>query len=370
MSGARVAGRELGREDLEAAVLGGLLLSSGGTGVASSARHRGLGEDALARGKVRLLPLEQFAADDALLVATAVGAPGAAGARTRPQDAIDAALALQAACGRRLAGVMASHVPGMYTWTIAAGLGIPLADAATNGRAHPTERMGGMGLAADPAATIWQAGHSAGGPGEPPLSVLVHGHPNRTSQVLRAAAVQNGGLINAVRGPFDADFVRRRGAPGSISFALGLGEAMRAAQGPARVAAAAAFLGGEVLIEGEVAANAVAYAAGFEVGTLTVRAGTRRVTLGVYNEFMTAEEDGRRISSFPDFLGSLDPASGDPVSIMMLTPGTPVAIVAAARARIPLGAGVFDASVYAEAEAAMGMELAKFALSSHAAPEQ
>ena len=34
----------------------------------------------------------------------------------------DAALALQAACGRRLAGVMASHVPGMYTWTIAAGL--------------------------------------------------------------------------------------------------------------------------------------------------------------------------------------------------------------------------------------------------------
>jgi len=352
--------RVLGPADLESAILGGLLLSAGGSGVAASPRHRRLGEEALARGKVRLTPLDKFDESDWLAVATAVGAPGANKARTRPQDSIDAALALQSASGCKLSGVMAAHVPGMYAWTIAAGLDIPLADAATNGRAHPTEPMGAMGQISDPQASIWQAG--VAGEAEPPLSVVTRGHPARTSHILRAASAQNGGLLNSVRGPFEARFVRAKGAPGSISFALALGEAMRAARGSARVAAAAKHLGGEVMIEGEVSENSVAYADGFETGTLTVSADARSVRLGVYNEFMTAEENGKRIASFPDLLASLDPASGDPVAVSALPVGTRVAIVSAPRSRIPLGAGVFDPAVYPQAEAAMKMELARFAL--------
>jgi hypothetical protein len=34
------------------------------------------------------------------------------------------------------------HVPGMYAWLVAAELGIALADAACNGRGHPTVKMG------------------------------------------------------------------------------------------------------------------------------------------------------------------------------------------------------------------------------------
>lgn len=355
-----MSGRLLHRADLDAAVLGGLLLSSGGSGMASSARHRALGEEALALGAVRLLPLADFADDDALIVATAVGAPGTSGARTRPADAVAAARAVEAACGRKLVGAMVAHVPGMYAWTIAAGLGIALADAGTNGRAHPTERMGGMGLASKADAALWQAAHAAGGDGEPPLSVLAHGHPSRTSHILRAASVQNGGLINAARGPFSAAFVREHGAPGAISFALALGEAMKAASGTARIAAAAKQLGGEVLIDGEVAENTVRYEGGFDIGSVTVQSGARRVQLGVYNEFMTADEAGARLSTFPDFLGSLDAASGDPVAIAALRPGARVAVVSAPRSRIPLGAGVFDRAVYAEVEAAMGVPLSPY----------
>lgn len=352
--------RILGPADLESAILGGLLLSAGGSGVAASPRHRRLGEEALARGKVRLVPLDQFADGDWLAVATAVGAPGANQARTRPQDSIDAASALQSASGKKLAGVMAAHVPGMYAWTIAAGLDIPMADAATNGRAHPTEPMGAMGQISDPTATIWQAG--VAGEAEPPLSVVAHGHPARTSHVLRAASAQNGGLINSARGPFEARFVRAKGAPGSISYALALGEAMRAANGSARVGAAARHLGGMVLIDGEVSENSVTYAAGFETGWLTVSAGGRKVRLSVYNEFMTAEEDGKRTVSFPDLLASLDPASGDPVAVSTLVKGARVAIVSAPRSRIPLGAGVFDPAVYPQAEAALNIELASYAM--------
>jgi DUF917 family protein len=344
--------RKLDGAALEAAVLGGLVLSAGGSGLASSARHRTLGEAALAAGPVCLQPMDGFADDDALLVATAVGAPGHAAARTEPRDAVDAARALIDASGCEPKGVIPGHVPGLYAWIIAAALGIPVADAATNGRAHPTVKMGGMGLASQPGTTIWQAGSAKG------LRVLVHGDLMKTSNVMRAAAVENGGLINAVRGPFAADFVRANGAPGAISFALALGEAMLMAKNASRVGAAARFLKGSVLVEGEVSENTVVYKGGFDVGSIRIG----DMTLGVYNEFMTAEAAGRRLASFPDFLGSLDPESGAPVAISALKSGTRIAIVTTQMRNIPLGAGVFDPAVYPEVEAAMGLELASYAL--------
>jgi len=331
---------------LDATIHGGLLLSAGGSGMASSARHRRFGEEALKTGAVRLAPVAQLKPDDALLVSTAVGAPGASGARTEPKDAVDAARALIAASRCEPKGVIPGHVPGMYAWTIAAALGIPLVDAATNGRAHPTQKMGGMGLASQPDAMLWQAGSAAG------LQAVVHGNLVKTSNVMRAAAVQNGGLINAVRGPFSAGFVMKQGAPRAISFCLELGERMRARG----VAGAVDFLKGSVLVEGEVTENNVAYREGFDVGTLRVGG----VTLGVYNEFMIAERRGERLATFPDFLGSLDPASGEPLAIAELKPGRRVAVVFSASENIPLGAGVFDAAVYPEVEAAMGAELARY----------
>lgn len=346
--------RTLDARALEAAILGGLLLSAGGSGASSAGRHRKLGEEALAIGPVRLSEMVSYSEEDALLVATAVGAPGAQGARTEPRDAVDAASALIEASGCIARGVIPGHVPGLYAWVIAAALDIPLADAATNGRAHPTVKMGGMGLASQAGSTLWQAGCSRSGA----LRVLVHGDLIKTSNVMRAAAVQNGGLINAVRGPFSAGFVRRHGASGSISFALQLGEAMLAARGAARVAAAAAWLKGEVLVSSEVTENSVTYHGGFDVGTIRVG----EVRLGVYNELMTAEAHGKRLATFPDFLGSVDPESGDPLAISALQPGRRVAIIASSMRNIPLGAGVFDPAVYPEVEAAMGVELASYAL--------
>ena len=339
--------RTLTAADLDAAILGGLLLSAGGSGMASSARHRQLGEEALERGRVALVSLEEFEDDDELLVCTAIGAPGAAwgpaGARTEPQDAVDAANALVGASGCIPRGVIPGHVPGMYAWTIAASLNIPLADAASNGRAHPTQKMGGMGLASKADAMLWQAASAAG------LRAVVHGNLVKTSNVMRAVSVQNGGLINAVRGPFHAGFVRQHGAPRSITFCLALGERMRGNG----LSGAADFLKASVLVEGTVAENDVVYREGFDVGKLRVG----NVTLGVYNEFMTAERNGERLATFPDFLGSLDPASGEPLAISELKPGRRVAILYASRKHIPLGAGVFDPAVYPEVEAAMGVKL-------------
>jgi DUF917 family protein len=346
--------RRLEGPDLEAAILGGLVLSAGGSGLASSQRHRTLGEAALREGPVHLSPLERLSDDDAVLVATAVGAPGQARARTEPRDAVDAARALIEASGCEPKGVIPGHVPGLYAWIIASALGIPLVDAATNGRAHPTVKMGGMGLASQPQATLWQAGCAQG------FRVLVHGDLMKTSNVMRAAAVQNGGLINAVRGPFGAAFLRRNGAPGAISFALGFGAAMLSERADARVAAAVRYLNATILVDGEVRQNTVRYESGFDVGAIRIG----DVTLGVYNELMSADSGARRLASFPDLLASLDPLSGAPIAISALTPGTRVAILAAHRRYIPLGAGVYDRAAYPEVEAAMGIDLATYAFNS------
>jgi len=350
--------RRFGAVDLEAAILGGLVLSAGGSGRGSASRHRRLGEAALAYGSVSFATLDEFDDDDVLLVSTAVGAPGQGKANTEPRDAVEAAHAVLAASGVDPGGVIPGHVPGLYAWVIASALGVPVADAATNGRAHPTVKMGAMGLASRPEVKIWQAGSASG---EAPFSVLVHGDVMRTSGVMRAAAVQNGGLINAVRGPFSVEFLRAHGAPGSITFAHGLGDAMLAASGAARVQAASDFLEG-VTYSGEVSANDVAYREGFEVGKVSVRTPRGLLVLGVYNEFMTATLDGTRIATFPDMLASFDAKTGEPVSVSEMKIGTAAAVVIAPSSSIPLGAGVFDPAVYPEVEKAMGEELARFAL--------
>jgi len=350
--------RNFSAEDLEAAILGGLVLSAGGSGRGSAGRHRRLGEAALSYGAVAFATLDEFDDDDALLVSTAVGAPGQGKANTEPRDAVEAAHAVLAASGADAGGVIPGHVPGLYAWVIASALGVPVVDAATNGRAHPTVQMGAMGLASRPEVKIWQAG-SAGG--DAPLSVLVHGDITRTSAVMRAAGIQNGGMINAVRGPFSVEFVRVHGAPGSIAFAHGLGDAMLAASGAARVNAASDFLKGETF-GGEVAANDVAYRDGFDVGRVSIRTPRGLLVLGVCNEFMTAMLDGTRIATFPDMLASFDARTGEPVSVSEMGVGTAAAVVIAPSRAIPLGAGVFDPAVYPEVEKAMGEEIARYAL--------
>ena len=337
--------RKFGVSDLEAAVLGGLVLSAGGSGRGSAGRHRRLGEAALSYGAVTFATLDELDDDDAILVSTAVGAPGAGKTNTEPRDAVEAAHAILAASGVDPGGVIPGHVPGLYAWVIASALGVPVVDAATNGRAHPTVKMGAMGLASRPEVKIWQAGAAAG---DAPLSVLVYGDVMKTSGVMRAAAIQNGGLMNAVRGPFSAGFVREHGAPG-------------ANKGAAQVQAAADFLKGESY-SGEVAANDVDYRDGFDVGRLSIRTPQGLLVLGVYNEFMTATLDGTRIATFPDMLASFDARTGEPVAVSEMKVGTAGAIVIAPSRSIPLGAGVFDPAVYPEVEKAMGEDIASYAL--------
>ena len=353
--------RKLSLEDVEAGLIGGLFLSAGGSGKRAVERNRVLARMALDYGDVCLVGLDEIDPDAPIITATAVGAPGFATRTIKPRDSIDAARELINRLDKPPVGVICGHVPGFNAWLVAAALGLSYVDAAANGRGHPTVKMGGMGLASRLDLSITQVAASGSEVEKNRLLLAVEGDIVRTSNLLRQAAVINGGLIYAARGPLTASFIRENGAPGAISFQLDLGRAMlAAATGADRVRATVEFLSGELLVEGEVVAHTVTYSAGFDVGQITVRGKDSDVVLGVYNEFMTADVDGVRVATFPDMIGTLDPASGEVISISEAQTGSRVTVITAHRSHFPVGKGALDPAVFPEVEKAMGIDMRSY----------
>src|SRR6516164_4498562 len=352
--------RNLGADDLEPALIGGLFLSAGGSGQGSADRHFVQGRMALDFGGVEFVGLDELDPGGTIITATAVGAPGFAKPTIAPRDCIDSARRLLALLEQPPVGVICGHVPGFNAWLVAAALGVPYVDAASNGRGHPTVKMGGMGLASRPDVSIFQVGCGGYQSDGSRLNVVVEGNIVRTSNVMRQAAVVNGGLIYAARGPLTAGFIKENGAPGAITFQLELGRAMLRPHGTDRVRAAVEFLGGTLLLQGEVSANTVTYSGGFDLGQMTVRGARGEAVLGIYNEYMTADIDGQRVATFPDMIGTLDPRTGEPVAISELTRGSQVAVIIAHRSKFPVGKGALDPVVFPEVEKAMGVDLRSY----------
>ena len=352
--------RTLTTDDLEAGLVGGLFLSAGGSGRNAVAKNRGLGQMALDYGGVRLAGIDELDPDAPIITATAVGAPGFSKWAIRPRDAINAARRLIDKMEKPPVGVICGHVPGFNAWLVAAALGLDYVDAASNGRGHPTVKMGGMGLASRLDLSITQVACSGSKAEDNELAVVAEGDIVRTSNLMRQAAVINGGLIYAARGPLSAGFIKENGAAGAITFQLDLGRAMLAAAGADRISATIEFLGGELLVDGEVTENTVTYGGGFDLGQMKVRGRSGEAVLGVYNEFMTADFGGKRVATFPDMIGTLDHQTGDVVSISESKPGSRVAVIVAHRSKFPLGKGALDPAVFPEVEKAMGVDLRSY----------
>jgi DUF917 family protein len=132
------------------------------------------------------------------------------------------------------------------------------------------------------------------------------------------------------------------------------------ADGAGRVQSAVEFLGGTLLLQGEVTSNTVAYAGGFDLGRMTIRGKSGEAVLGIYNEYMTADIDGQRVATFPDMIGTLDRQTGEPVAISDLPRGSSVAVIVAHRSKFPVGKGAVDPSVFPEVEQAMGVDLRSY----------
>ncbi len=364
-------GRILVEKDVEAAVKGGSVYAAGGGGWADHGRM--LGYAAVNVGKPELVSIEELGDDDWIATAAAIGAP----ASTTPWemqgiDYVKAVQLLQEALGDRLSGLIIGQNGKSSTlngWLPSAILGTKVVDAVGDIRAHPTGDMGSIGMAGSPEQMIQTA--VGGNRAENRyIELVVKGATAKISPVLRAAADQSGGFIASCRNPLRASYVRRNAALGGISMALKLGEAIIEAEkrsGSAVIDAICKTTGGHILAEGTITKKDVVYTKeAFDIGTITVGAGDKAVTLHVMNEYMAVDDaDGTRVATFPAVITTLS-EEGEPLSVGQLKGGMHVFILHVPKEIIPLSASVLDPTVYPPVEKAMGIEIARYALEAKA----
>ncbi|MFC5759968.1 DUF917 domain-containing protein [Rhizobium sp. GCM10022189] len=364
-------GRILVEKDVEAAVKGGSVYAAGGGGWADHGRM--LGYAAVNVGKPELVSIDELGDDDWIATAAAIGAP----ASTTPWemqgiDYVKAVQLLQEALGDRLSGLIIGQNGKSSTlngWLPSAILGTKVVDAVGDIRAHPTGDMGSIGMAGSPEQMIQTA--VGGNRAENRyIELVVKGATAKISPVLRAAADQSGGFIASCRNPLRASYVRRNAALGGISMALKLGEAIIEAEkrgGSAVIDAICKTTGGHILAEGTITKKDVVYTKeAFDIGTITVGAGDKAVTLHVMNEYMAVDDaDGTRVATFPAVITTLS-EEGEPLSVGQLKGGMHVFILHVPKQIIPLSASVLDPTVYPPVEKAMGIEIARYALEARA----
>ncbi len=354
--------RELDLNAVHAAVAGGSVLAAGGGGWVDHGML--VGTTAIQYGSPRLVTLDELAPDAMIATVSAIGAPAAIGWEMRPGDYVRALELLMEAVDEPIVGTVTAQNGSSTTcngWVASAVLGTVVVDAAGDGRAHPTGKMGSFGLAADDDYETVQAVAGGNRAENRYLEVVTRGTVRRTANVLRTASDMSGGFISCARNPLPASFVAEHAAVGAISFALSLGESILAAQdgGPeAMIQATADHLGGRILERGAVRAKTLRTENAFDIGTVAVG----ELELGFVNEYLTAESGGERLATFPDVLATLSPQTGRIISIANLREGDEVAVLHVPKANVPLGDGVREPSVYPEVEAMLGKPLAQYAL--------
>ncbi len=86
-----------------------------------------------------------------------------------------------------------------------------------------------------------------GGKGDNYLEFSVSGSLGKAASMVRKASVEAGGLVAVARNPVTAAYARQNGAPGAITQAIEVGEALLGAKGEAAIAAVVDKLGGKVV---------------------------------------------------------------------------------------------------------------------------
>lgn len=348
--------RELTPEDARHAVLGGGVLACGGGGW----KHHGelMGSLATSLDRPVLADVDELPPDTWVATVSAIGAPAARTWEIRPVDYVHALQELIKVADVPIGAVMTAQNGYSTTvngWIQSAVLGVKVLDTAGDVRAHPTGKLGGLGLGE-------RAGYESiqvvsGGNRE------LHGHflsinkgdLNTVDNVLRDISVRTGGFIASARNPVELDWVKATGAHGSISLALDLGRDLAAAQGgEAAVEAVAQRLGARVVDAGPLRIEKrMRTVGGWDHGTF--RIGDH--TVPYLNEYMAVDNAGGRVATYPDTIVILDRATGEGLAVKDAgRGGRDVVLLVADAGTLPVSASSIDTAGLAECEQIMGID--------------
>ncbi len=343
-------------ETVRAAAYGGAVLGGGGGGQIEEGLR--LGRLALELGRPRLLSLEELD-DKALLVTVAlVGAPSAARQYLEPMHLVRALELLMAHLDTPVVGLITNENGGMSTlngWLQSAITGLPLVDAPCNGRAHPTGLMGAMGLDQVTGYVARQAAVGGDLDACRHVRLYVEGSLASAARLVRQAAVETGGLVAVARNPVTVGYARQHAAPGAIQQAIEVGRALLEAASPHEAAQAACrALGGEVVGRARIMHVDLRTEGGFDVGRVELGGGYE---LTFWNEYMTLEQRGDRLATFPDLIMTFSTTRIRPLCSIELHEGQEVLLAWAPKERLRLGSGMRRPELFRVAEQAVGKEI-------------
>ncbi len=345
-------------------VMGGAVLGGGGGGTIKAGIERYT--LAVSMGQPSLVDLDDLEDKDMVVTASAVGAPAAKDRFFLPVDAIKALELVEDKLKMPIAGIITNEngpASGVNGWLQSAIKKIPMIDCAANGRAHPTGLMGAMGIhRLDNYRSIQSAvgGNPSAGKY---LEMLVEGNVDVSSNLVRQAAVQSGGLVMVVRDPLPVAYLKENAAPKAIKQAMRIGQSMIDAlnKGPsAIISTVVESTQGEIFCEGKIKSLQLATIGGYDIGRLKV-IGDRTVYISFWNEFMTVEtEEGFRHATFPDLITLVSLDSGLPLASAEIKNGDNVAVLIVPKNKMILGKGACLPETIGEAEKAIDKEMYKY----------
>ncbi|GAB2563510.1 DUF917 family protein [Leucobacter ruminantium] len=348
--------RELTRDDARAAVRGGGVLACGGGGW----KHHGelMGEMATGINRPVLASIDELPEDTMVATVTAIGAPASRDWEIRPVDYVHALQTLIEHTGVKIGAVMTAqngYSTTLNGWIQSSMLGVKVLDAAGDVRAHPTGKLGSLGLEEREGYVSTQV--VSGGNRE------LHGHfrsinegrINTCDDVLRDISVRTGGFIAAARNPVELGWVRDNAAHGAISLAIDLGHAMiEADRGDGLVETVARRLGGTLLDRGPLRIErGLETFGGWDRGTF--RVGDH--SIAYLNEYMTVDRAGERVATYPDTIVLVDVEAGEGVAVKDVGEGgRDTALIVVPASRLPVSSSAIDRTGLAECEQIMGVE--------------
>ena len=176
------------------------------------------------------------------------------------------------------------------------------------------------------------------------------GRQHRIDRLVRAAAVEAGGLVAVIRNPVKASFLQKNSAVGGLSLAIETGR--RYSQGLEKsvengVQEVCEFLGGEILAHGPVEEYQLRSEGGFDVGVVKIGG----YEMSFWNEYMTVDgPDGQRRGTFPDLIMTFDSQTGRPTPTSDLKQGQEVYLIHVGYQHLKLAAPMFDKDLLAGVE--------------------
>ncbi len=350
----------LDNEILDYAVLGGTILGGGGGG--DPKKGKKYAQIAVNYSELFLKDINSLNNDDILITASLVGAPNAENQYMTAKDIVQTIEILQKNYNGKIAGIITNEQGGEATtngWLQASICGLPIIDAPCNGRAHPTGVMGSIGLHKVEDYITIQACVGGNPNTGNRVSCSFEGTIEHTSKLVRLASIEAGGLVAVARNPVSVEYAKKNCAIGGVSHSIEVGKVYAHAlkDGVEKgIEALCECLKGKVLAKGIVEHYSIETTGGFDVGNVLVDG----CELTFWNEYATAEKDGKRLATFPDLIMTLDAITGEPLTTAAMDQGKEVYVIATEKSNLKLASTMFDKDLLKTMQDVVNRELLSY----------